>query len=149
MRFAVGIALLAGFGCTGTEELDGHTHSTDDESDCASAEDFVVGLQKSTPAGVVVTLIDATPAPPYRGVNAWTIGLTDSGAAPIPDATLTVTPWMPLHNHGLVPPDYTGTGNAAGVYIVAPFELTMPGQWEFTVDAGDGDSVKYIFCVEG
>jgi hypothetical protein len=56
---------------------------------------------------------------------------------------------MPLHNHGLVPADYASTESAAGSYTMAPFDLSMPGQWEFTVDVGAGDSATYVLCVEG
>lgn len=146
MRLAWMVAWLAG--CNGTNDLDGGD-PTDGTTDCPSADDFAIGIQKSTPVGVVVTLVDATPAPPYRGENTWTIGLTDAAGAPIAGAAPFVTPFMPLHRHGLVPPDYTGAETTTGTYGVETFDLSMPGQWEFTVDAGDGDSVMYVFCVEG
>jgi hypothetical protein len=145
MRRAWMVALLAG--CEGNQTLD--DGGPTDEADCPSADDFVIGFEKSTPAGVVVTLVDAAPAPPYRGENNWTIGLTDPGGAPVSGAAPVVTPWMPLHNHGLSPPTYVGSESAAGSYGIESFELIMPGQWEFTVDAGGGDSVLYTFCVEG
>jgi hypothetical protein len=81
-------------------------------------------------------------------VNNWTFSLSNAGG-PLAGAAPVLTPWMPLHGHGLVPPDYTGAETDPGTYPIPPFNLSMSGQWEFTVDAGSGDEVKYTFCVQG
>jgi hypothetical protein len=143
----IGWLTLAVAACAGTGTLDGSPY--DETADCPSAEPFAIGAQKTTPSGVVVTLSDAAPAPPYRGENTWTIQLTDAAGAAIAGAAPVVTPWMPLHGHGLVPPDYSGGETVPGSYEVETFSVNMSGQWEFGVDAGDGDAVTYLFCVEG
>jgi hypothetical protein len=135
------------FACNGSGETDDDGSNIED-LDCPAAETFTIGAAKTTPGGVTVTLTAADPIPPYRGTNTWTFSLSDAGGA-VAGAAPALTPWMPLHGHGLVPPSYTGTEGDPGTYPVAPFDLSMSGQWEFTVDAGGGDSVMYTFCVQG
>jgi hypothetical protein len=144
---AVWLAAFA-MACDSGQQLPTDDGSNSNPQDDCPIDEFAVGAEKVSPGGVTVTLTDAVPAPPYKGENTWTFRLSDAegadtGLAPV------LTPWMPLHGHGLVPPDYTGAESDPGVYVMPPFNLTMPGQWEFTVDVGGGDSVVYTFCVEG
>ena len=142
----VWLALLA-VACKGGEETD-DDGSTNEDLDCPAAETFTIGAEKTSPGGITVKLTAADPTPPYRGLNTWTFALSDAGG-PVDGAAPAVTPFMPLHNHGLSPPTYTGAETDPGTYPIPPFDLLMPGQWQFTVDVGGGDSVMYTFCVRG
>lgn len=99
-----------------------------------------------------MTVATADPDPPDVGDNAWTLAVTDADG-PLDGLAPRVTPWMPEHGHGLVPPDCAGADQGDGSYVVETFDLIMPGLWEFTVDlAADGvapDTALFRFCAEG
>lgn len=116
-------------------------------------EQFLAGMQKVGAGGVTVTLTSATPAPPGRDDNAWTIDVT-MGGQPVVGATVKVKPFMPDHQHGtsvqvVVTPD----GATPGRYTLSPINLWMPGLWEITIDVtpagGTRDSVVFRFCITG
>ena len=80
--------------------------------------------------GVNVSLVQATPATPERGENIWVVQL-DEQARMIEGCTLSVTPYMPEHMHGVpTPPVVSELGE--GKYQVAQINLIMPGQWDLT-----------------
>lgn len=139
------LALLAG-ACGG----DG---SADDEQvvncEIETRDDtFVIGIAK-TGQQMTFTLPPATPAPPMRGDNAWTLELTDA-AGPVTGATIVATPFMPDHQHGTPievnvtpPPD-------AGQYELSPINMWMPALWETSIQAaaaGTSDRVIFKFCI--
>lgn len=116
-------------------------------------EQFLAGMQKVGAGGVQVTLMSATPAPPGRDDNTWVIDVAQGGA-PLADATIEVTPFMPDHRHGtsvavVVTPDATTPGR----YELSPINLWMPGLWEITIEVtpagGARDSVVFRFCITG
>jgi YtkA-like len=121
----------------------------DDGPDCAGAQVFTVGMQATTPSGVTVRIAAASPAPPDVGDNTWTLELEDASGAPLTGASPVVTPWMPLHGHGLAPSEYFCVEDEAGAYVVDTFDLVMPGLWQFTVEVADGDAVQFDLCAEG
>jgi hypothetical protein len=98
-----------------------------------------------------VVLVDASPSPPARGTNTWTIKVTDAQGNAIPGATVTAKPFMPDHGHGSsVQP--VVTANADGTFGVTPLYLFMPGLWQvtFTVKtASSSDDVVFSFCIAG
>jgi hypothetical protein len=114
---------------------------------------YAVGLSaKSADGAVHATFVDAMPAPPSKGENAWTIKLTDAMGSPINGATVTVKPFMPDHGHGssvlpLVQPDTSGT------YLITQLDFFMPGIWQITLAVAQGggqpDNVVFTFCVDG
>jgi hypothetical protein len=136
----------------------GDDGSTDDPVDCSKvtgADTFVVGLEKVGTAGALdFKMMSATPAPPARGDNTWTVQVAamSSGVvgAPVDGAMLQVTPFMPAHQHG-TPIQVTITADANGMYTLAPVNLWMPGVWETTIRAtttSSSDSAVYRFCIE-
>ncbi|MEQ1567452.1 MAG: FixH family protein [Myxococcota bacterium] len=138
-------------GCDGGVELDG-TSPEPDPPNCDGASTYVAGFSVVSAAGLTVTLVDAVPAPPDVGDNLWTVTVTDAAGAPVSGLASELTPWMPLHAHGLVPPAYPLVEKAAGSYAVDPFDLIMPGLWEFTLDVGSEgapDPVVFRFCAQG
>jgi hypothetical protein len=104
-----------------------------------------------------VRLVSATPAPPIKGNNAWTLEVTDASGAPLDGLTLTVKPYMPDHRHGSsITPQVAAAGH--GTYDVTLLNLGMPGIWTVTFDvaaagstgdAGATDSATFTFCIAG
>jgi hypothetical protein len=118
---------------------------------CASetrADTYAVGLEKVTPSGVRVRMLDATPAPPAKNENSWTLQVLAADGTPIDDATITITPFMPDHAHGsAVTPEITAVGSE-GKYTVKRVYLPMAGFWTMTVLVGN-EQVVFGFCIEG
>jgi hypothetical protein len=112
---------------------------------------YAPGMQLSGTGGVLKFAIEsATPAPPLKGNNSWSVKILDGSGAAVTGATMTAVPFMPDHGHGTqVTPVVTPDGDS---YTVAPLYLFMPGLWQVTLDAtsaaGD-DSVKFDFCIAG
>lgn len=136
--------------CSGSD--DGHTDGHSDDA-CAGAQDFSEGVSGATDtSGATVEIVTADPSPPDVGENVWVLRVADA-SGPLTGLAPLVTPWMPLHEHGVFPADYVGTDLGDGTYDVAPFDLIMPGLWEFTVDlapdSADGDATVFRFCAEG
>lgn len=149
LLLAVGLA-----GCAEDDDvgLDGDT-STPEPQDCDGADPFTAGVSVTTDAsGTTIAITTADPTPPDVGDNRWTISVTD-GAGPVEGLAPVLTPWMPMHAHGLTPPDYAATDGGGGVYEVETFDLIMPGLWEFTFDldaTGTApDLAVFRFCAEG
>jgi hypothetical protein len=117
----------------------------------SACETFSAGLtQLGDEGNVSVVLESSSPAPPSRGNNDWTIQLLDPGGAPVPDATLDVTPYMPKHGHGSsVKAVIMPLGD--GRYQLNPVNFSMAGTWEVTIDVtlpgGATDKTKFTMCI--
>lgn len=114
------------------------------------ADEFAVNLSKMGTEHSA-TLVEATPAEPFRGDNAWTVMLADAAGAAVEGVTIDVRPWMPDHGHGTaVPTEVMEMG--AGEYMIDPLHLQMAGYWEITLTltTADGatDEVMFAVCVE-
>ncbi len=112
---------------------------------------YHAGLSRAGEAGLQIEFVDAVPAPPDRGDNAWTIELSEGGA-PVDDCELTVTPFMPQHGHGTSAVPEITSMEAAGQYHIEPVNLFMPGLWEvdFGLKCGETtDQLKFSFWIEG
>jgi hypothetical protein len=123
---------------------------TDDER----ASQYVAGLEQASDAGMFkAKLLAGTPAPPDRGNNTWTISVLDPSGAPMSGVNeVRVKAWMPDHGHGTNPLWNDATVQPDGTYQVGPFNLFMPGLWQFTVSveaANQNDTAVVSFCVEG
>ena len=118
---------------------------------------FVVGLEHPGVGGMLdFKLMSADPAPPARNLNTWVIQVNAMAGgvvgAPAAGASMTVTPFMPDHQHGAgaykvqvdAMPD-------AGQYKLSQINTWMPGYWEITIDVQAGavhDTVVYKFCIQ-
>jgi hypothetical protein len=118
---------------------------------------YAVGLEHPGVGGLLdFKLMSADPAPPARNLNTWVIQVNSmSGGvvgAPATGASMTVTPFMPDHQHGAgaykvqvdAMPD-------AGQYKLSQINTWMPGYWEITIDVQAGavhDTVVYKFCIQ-
>jgi hypothetical protein len=120
----------------------------------ARAETYVAGLEKASDAGMFrARWVEGTPAPPDRGNNSWMLQVLDPNGSPMTGVTeVRVKAWMPDHGHGTNPLWNDGTVQSDGKYLVGPFNLFMPGLWQFTVSveaANQTDTAVVSFCVEG
>lgn len=88
---------------------------------------------------------------PDVGLNTWSLELADDAGAPMVADEVKLRPWMPDHGHGTSPAVFLGTAEA-GRYDFGPFDVHMPGFWEFELTVTSGtevDSTVIGFCVEG
>lgn len=144
-----------------SESGESESASSGSEGDAVCAgesrnDEYAVGLAK-TGESLTVTFVDASPAPPDRGENTWTVMVTDAGGQAVTEAELEVVPWMPDHGHGSsVVVEVTPTGTP-GEFQLKPIDLFMAGLWEvrlnFTMPGGGAaetieEQVVFAFCVE-
>ncbi|MFZ9886180.1 MAG: FixH family protein [Myxococcota bacterium] len=103
---------------------------------------------------VSALFVQVQPNPPDLGENRWSLRITDDDGAPRTDLAVTLEPFMPAHGHGTTPSRFPATpGAEEGSYDCGPFDLFMPGTWEFTltVDAAEEftDAIIWSLDVEG
>jgi hypothetical protein len=129
----------------------------DDVVDCATEtrdDNFVIGLEKAGErAKLGFKLINMIPAPPAPDDNIWVIQINSMAGgnvgAPLPGATMSVTPFMPDHGHPAGKSVTVEPQTEAGQYKLSPVNTWMPGLWETTinVDGVDGDKVVLRVCI--
>ena len=127
------------------------------------AQTYVAGLEVMGTSGkMTFKLMDASPAPPARGNNTWSVQVNAAGSAGapvtdlgtsgqmVPMATFSATPYMPDHGHG-TPIEVQITNQGSGMYQLTPVNLWMPGYWVTTlvVDSPSvgSDTAVYKFCL--
>lgn len=122
---------------------------------CASdprVQTYASGMRATGKNGKLAIELDAaTPAPPAKDNNSWSIKLLDASGSPVSGATFTVKPFMPDHAHGSsIVPAVDPAGNP-GDYTVTRLNLFMPGVWQITFNAtttdGTTDSIVFTFCI--
>lgn len=85
-----------------------------------------------TDQGLYELLVSYTPDPPVAGDTTLTVEIHDAASGDLLiGSTLTVTPWMPDHGHGIS--EAPAVVEDAGVYTVT-FAYSMPGTWELTFE---------------
>jgi hypothetical protein len=151
MRRVLAMLFLVACGGPGTPDAG----ASDSCLNRAGVDAWSNGLSRTSMSGQVkVTLESGDPTPPARGINTWSVSLTDGSGSPIAGAQPHAVPYMPEHGHGSsVTPDMTSTGSAGSGYTVAPLYFYMPGIWQVTIsatpDAGMPDQVQFEFCIPG
>lgn len=118
------------------------------------ADTYASGLRRETAMGkYAVRFVEASPAPPDRGLNRWVLEVTDAGAAPVAGAEIRIRPWMPDHGHGSNPPYlFPAATDPPGRYRLEDMDLFMSGFWQFTIRVSQGeesDEAAFGFCIEG
>lgn len=154
MRTLLVLVLISLFGACADD------HGGDDTSfNCQEVTDddeFVVGLAKAGRSQLLeFKLMSSDPAPPSRGDNTWVLQLSTMAApvTPVTGATMTVTPFMPAHEHGSGKTVTITPLAEAGQYKLEPVNMWMPGVWETTIDVRDAvsdaaiDRVVFRFCL--
>jgi hypothetical protein len=83
-----------------------------------------------TRTSLQVRLLDASPFPPGKSFNTWTIGIQDATTgAPAANAVITwACAWMEVHGHGTNPKSVESLGNAE--YQLSSQNLSMFGPWQ-------------------
>jgi YtkA-like len=147
------LALVAACGPTSSSGGGAAPHSVCDTDPRAMS--YAVGLSQSATGGgaVKVRFVDAMPAPPSKGLNTWTIAVTDGSGAPVTGATITVKPFMPDHGHGSSITPRVMPMTAEGTYQVTLLDFFMPGIWQntltITTPSGPVETVVFTFCIDG
>ncbi len=94
----------------------------------------------------------ATPDPPNEGLNTWWVRVLDADGAEAPEPGIALTPSMPTHNHGTLPPTFTGVPTEDSLEI-GPMNLMMPGRWEISAEITSGqetvDHLVFALWLEG
>lgn len=149
------LAAVLGLAGCGSDETTGTTGGTANQTACEKdtrKDVYIAGLAKQSGA-ISVKLVDSTPSPPQKLMNALNIQVTDAGGKPIEKATINVTPWMPDHAHGSarVP---TVTDKGGGAYAIEGIYYPMAGLWQLTLSitapgAAAPQDVVFNFCLEG
>jgi len=150
LTLALGAAACGSGGSGGPADAEVINCATETRDDT-----FVVGLEKAGDAGMLdFKLISADPAPPARNDNTWVIQVNamSSGVvgAPVDGASLSITPFMPDHQHGAGKSVLVTPEASPGQYKLAPINMWMPGLWETTIDAqsaSGNDTVVFRFCI--
>jgi len=117
---------------------------------------YTAGLERPGIGGLLhFTLVSADPAPPARNLNTWVVQINSLAAgvvgAPATGAVMTVTPFMPDHQHGAGLTVQVQEMATAGRYQLSQINTWMPGYWEITIDAQVGgvhDSAVFRFCIQ-
>jgi len=155
LAMSFGVALVAACGGSGASPAD-----ADEAMACVNSmrgDLYRARLEHPGISGLLdFTLISADPAPPARNLNTWLLQINSmsSGAvgAPASGATMTVTPFMPDHQHGAGAYTVEVTPMPdAGQYQLSNINTWMPGYWEITIDAQVGavrDTVVFKFCIQ-
>ena len=79
-----------------------------------------------------VEVIEASPQEPVKGLNSWTVALSDATGELLTDCALHLEPFMPDHMHGSNVVDSTDQGE--GRYLLEGFDLIMPGYWTLPIE---------------
>jgi hypothetical protein len=152
LNVLAGLIAATAAGCGGSSSPD-----ADEGLACMASgrgESYVVGLEHQGTGGAVnFQLMSAMPAPPAFSKNTWIIQInTLSGGVvggPVTGASITVTPFMPDHQHGTLRVQVEAMPDA-GQYKLTPIDMWMAGLWEITIDVQAGpvrDSTVYRFCI--
>jgi hypothetical protein len=137
----------------------GTTPDADEALACVNSgrgDTYAVGLEHNGVNDAFnFKLMSAMPAPPMRNLNTWVIQINWAATgAPVTGASLTVTPFMPDHQHGAgaYTPQIQEMSTPPGQYQISDINTWMPGYWEITIDAMTPDKVEdsavYKFCIQ-
>jgi hypothetical protein len=158
---ALGVACLALAAC-GEDPAPSHDDAHDAGADASFApvrcgDDVpafalpmaAMGAEQKLSAAVLA----ATPAPPEKYLNDWTLELRDAQGKPVSDAEITMArPFMPAHGHDGTFAPTVEAGDAPGQFVVNDLNLWMRGPWEIQLRVtsptlGD-DYIVFQVCVE-
>jgi len=160
------LACVACAGCDGSEPSAGpHGAAVVDAGRVEDEDEGFVGCPDSIPTFALgmhargdggrlgATLVAASPAPPLRYLNDWTLTLTLGDGTPLPDAVITkARAFMPVHGHdGIVVPTLEMLPEPGRVRIRG-LNFNMRGPWQVQLSlsspsTGD-DYVVFYICVQ-
>ncbi len=138
-------------GCSAADDPLADASVSAPSSDATTPGDrYTPGLTKRGDA-LQFTLVEALPAPPQRGQNAWQVAVADLAGAPQAGCAVSATVFMPEHGHGSPVPPTVVESETAGEYALTGIDLFMPRLWEVTLQAtcaGGEDSAVFAFWIE-
>ena len=146
----VSLSLLSVGACgedSSSSEPDAFASCTTD----SRAMTYLAGMSVIADDGMKLVLRSATPEPPARFDNVWSVQTQDDQGQPLASTALRVAPYMPDHGHGTQNPPLPVAGSEVGVFDMGPFEFWMPGVWEMHVEFDhDGMTSKAVltFCID-
>lgn len=94
----------------------------------ADALDPIGGLE--TKEGEITGTLEIDPEPSV-GYHRVELRLEDEAGAPLEEAEVMVSPYMPAHGHGSI--DVLAEQDGPGLYIAERVWLNMPGRWDLRV----------------
>ena len=141
---------------------DGEEHRHDAEHDEAAdfegcpetIPQFALGMTTENDDGSIkAAVVEASPSPPARFLNDWTVKLAGPDDAARSDLTLQrVRAFMPVHGHyGTPDPRLKPHDDDPSVFDVDKLNLFMRGPWQILLDVNSSDgAAQLIFevCVE-
>ena len=134
-----------GSGDTGGDAAPGGADGATGGGGGGGVDTFVAGMARlGADARLAIRILDASPAPPQRGLNDWRIQVNDAAGAPRPGCTLTVGLFMPAHGHSSTTQPVVTAGATAGDYRIEDMNLFMPGVWEITLEPTCGDLTDQV-----
>ncbi len=157
MRAVLAFVSLVGCSSPTTVPVDAGSEAGADSGSACSRdtrkEVYVAGIEKKATT-LTVKIVSATPAPPAKETNGWTIEITDAASkAGIAAAQVMVTAYMPDHGHASSHTPVV-TDKGAGKYEVNDVYYMMPGLWQTTISVVRqtgvaAEDVVFNFCVDG
>jgi len=148
LALEISLPALCVLGCGGGGDTAAVTDAT--PGDATPGDRYAPGLTKRGDT-LQFTLVEALPAPPQRGQNAWTVAVADLAGSPQAGCTISATVFMPEHGHGSPVAPTVSETETAGEYTLAGVDLFMPRLWEVTLRAtcaqGE-DSAVFAFWIE-
>ena len=123
---------------------------------CSMSAGYEDGISQEGGAGFLFEIITATPNPPDKGLNTFTIRV-DGATALGEEAQLVAEPAMPHHGHGTFPTTFNASKSDDGTFELGPIDLFMSGRWELELRVytdGDAagppsDTTTFTLCLEG
>lgn len=133
--------------------MDGFVAEECDAEERAQADVYETNLTKEGAMGrYQIVLVESDPAPPAKGDdNRFILRVEDLEGNPV-EATLSVRPFMPAHNHGSPTAPRVAAGDEAGTFEASSIDFIMGGLWRvgIEIDGPEGaDRVDYFFCIDG
>jgi hypothetical protein len=109
-------------------------------------------MSKTGDGGYEFVLASSPQLAPVKGNNEWEVTVATPEGDAAAGTALGVKPFMPDHNHGSgIAPVVDETDD--GAFHVEKINLWMPGLWEVTLSAKDGDATLddavFRFCIDG
>lgn len=157
---ALGLSLLlSACGDRGEDEKEPETRLTDaavaEFQGCAGSPiEFEIGRSVAGSKGLLsAAVIEASPFPPRKYDNSWTIELTGGDGIQLEDATLlAIKAYMPGHDHyaeGADAPTFEPLSEPSR--FGAQMKFPMRGYWQVGLEASSDASTDYVMfhvCVE-
>lgn len=156
LRFGLCSCLVASLVACGDDAGDAPNEEGAEFEGCPdSIPEFSHGMSAATEDGdIQAVLREASPSPPARFFNHWTVELTRADGSALEEGSVGgVRAFMPVHGHyGTPDPRVRRRDDEPAVFDIEKLNLFMRGPWEvtLTVSSASGGDAAIVFevCVE-